>query len=63
MLFSIESHITCDFPGRVRAPIPPLDPHLIYLTLNILCSVNTKGINCLSYKSTISKSLILTNLR
>ena len=23
MLFPIESHITCDFPGRVLAPYPP----------------------------------------
>ena len=28
-LFPIETHITCDFPGRgVRTPCPPLDPHL-----------------------------------
>ena len=26
---SIETHITCDFPGGgVRTPIPPLDPHM-----------------------------------
>ena len=28
MLISIETHITCDFPGGSRPPIPPLDPHL-----------------------------------
>ena len=29
MLFSIETHITCDFPGESGPPIPPLDPHMI----------------------------------
>ena len=24
-LFPIETHIICDFPGRVRIPCPPLD--------------------------------------
>ena len=30
MLTSIETHITCDFPGGggVRTPYPPLDPHM-----------------------------------
>ena len=28
MLISIEIHITCDFPGGSRPPIPPLDPHM-----------------------------------
>ena len=28
MLFSIETHITCDFPGGSRPPITPLDPHM-----------------------------------
>ena len=28
MLISIETHITCDFPGGIRIPYPPLDPHL-----------------------------------
>ena len=30
MLISIETHITCDFPGRFGPPIPPhpLDPHM-----------------------------------
>ena len=27
-LFPIETHITCDFPGGVRTPCPPLDPQL-----------------------------------
>ena len=32
-LFPIETQITSDFPGGVRTPCPPLDPHLaeIYL--------------------------------
>ena len=25
---SIETHITCDFPGGVGTPNPPLDPHV-----------------------------------
>ena len=29
MLIFIEAHITCDFPGGSRPPIPPLDPHMI----------------------------------
>ena len=28
MLISIETHITCDFPGGSGPHIPPLDPHL-----------------------------------
>ena len=28
MLISIETHITCDFPGGVRTPYPPLNPHM-----------------------------------
>ena len=28
MLISIETHISCDFPGGSGSPIPPLDPHL-----------------------------------
>ena len=29
MLISIETHIrTCYFPGGVRTPYPPLDPHM-----------------------------------
>ena len=28
LLIPIETHITCDFPGGVRTPVPPLDPHL-----------------------------------
>ena len=30
VLISIETHITCDFPGGggVRIPYPPLDPHM-----------------------------------
>ena len=28
MLISIETLITCDFPGGSGPPIPPLDPHL-----------------------------------
>ena len=29
MLISIETHLrTCYFPGGVRTPYPPLDPHM-----------------------------------
>ena len=29
MLISIETHVrTCYFPGGVRTPYPPLDPHM-----------------------------------
>ena len=28
-LFSIGTHITCDFPGGVRTPPPPLDPRML----------------------------------
>ena len=28
ILISIETHITCDFPGGFGPPIPPLDPHM-----------------------------------
>ena len=29
MLISIETHITYNFPGGFRPPIPPLDPHMV----------------------------------
>ena len=31
LLISIETHITCYFPGggEVRTPYPPLDPHML----------------------------------
>ena len=38
MLISIETHIcTCYFPGGVRTPYPPLDPHMgnVIITGNI----------------------------
>ena len=31
MLISIETHLTCDFPGGSEPPIPPLDPHLLLI--------------------------------
>ena len=27
-VISIETHITCDFPGGFGPPIPPFDPHM-----------------------------------
>ena len=31
MLISIETHITCDFPGWGSDPLsPPLDPHMLH---------------------------------
>ena len=42
MLISIETHITCDFPGGgVRTPILPLDPHM---QLEIHSAENTNKI-------------------
>ena len=35
MLISIETHVTCDFPGGSRPPIPPLD--LRYLPVHNAC--------------------------
>ena len=32
-LFPIETHITCDFPGGSGPPVPPLDPHLLGITV------------------------------
>ena len=41
-LFPIETHITCDFPGgegfRTPCPPPPLDPHLINRSKQLLLS-------------------------
>ena len=34
MLISIEAHITCDFPGGVRAQYPPSGSALVILMLN-----------------------------
>ena len=28
IIISIETHITCDFPGGYGPPIPPLDPQM-----------------------------------
>ena len=34
LLISIEIHIhTCYFPGSVRTPYPPLDPHMGYVII------------------------------
>ena len=41
MLISIETRITCDFPGGSRPPIPPLDLHM---QLEIHSPENTKKI-------------------
>ena len=38
MLISIETNITCEFPGEgvVARPYPPLDPHMIsYQYINV----------------------------
>ena len=36
---SIETHITCDFPGEGSGtPIPPLDPHMIACKCKLLCN-------------------------
>ena len=40
MLISIETHITCDFPGvgggASGTPAPPLDLHLVYKISKVL---------------------------
>ena len=40
VLISIETHITCDFPGEgVQKPyLPPLDPHMIACKCKLLCN-------------------------
>ena len=40
VLISIETHITCDFPGEgVPKPYsPPLDPHMIACKCKLLCN-------------------------
>ena len=36
MLISIESHRTCDFPGGLPSPYPPLDPHMkVHLQMQV----------------------------
>ena len=35
-LFPIETHITCDFPGGSGPPVPPLDPHLVWILIRSL---------------------------
>ena len=39
-IISIETHITCDFPGEgVWNPyLPPLDPHMIACKCKLLCN-------------------------
>ena len=32
MLISIETHRICDFPDRGPDPLPPLDPHMGFLS-------------------------------
>ena len=34
LLISIETHITCNFPGESGPPITPLDPHMVSSTDN-----------------------------
>ena len=40
MLISIETHITCDFPGKGGPePLsPPLNPHMIACKCKLLCN-------------------------
>ena len=39
MLISIETHITCDFPGvGGRTPYPPLDSHMAMLGVIDICA-------------------------
>ena len=50
MLISIETHVTCDFPGGRTPYPPPLDPHLTdnvksIASTNTVCDRYTNGIN------------------
>ena len=67
MLISIETHITCDFPGESGTPIPPLDPHM---TLNIFSETEynlehdnfqRKTVNILRRKSLVSTDTVCNN--
>ena len=45
MLISIETNITCDFPGGPDPQIPPLDPHMHGHYLYIVFHQSTNGFN------------------
>ena len=49
MLISIETRITCDFPGGSAPPIPPLDPHMLVELIekkrdHIICMIGDKNL-------------------
>ena len=44
MLISIETHITCDFPGGSGPLIPPLDPHMRFHNLFFLFQKKTLAV-------------------
>ena len=56
-LISIETHITCDFPGG-RPPIPPLDPHVRFHNLFFLFQKETLAVA--SQKIPLKKTIHLS---
>ena len=56
MLISIETHITCDFPGGGRGsgpPIPPLDPHMHKLPVGLIDMGNRETVSPRTHKPKI----------
>ena len=53
MLISIETHVTCDFPGGVRTPYLPLDPRMLNYLHLVSCTAPKKrrfGEGCKIFK-------------
>ena len=68
MLISIETHITCDFPGGgggSGSPIPTLDPHMCYqlhATIVIakdIRTAHTKDLQSMYADSSLPSDLVL----
>ena len=59
-VFSIETHITCDFPGVGGGPhIPPLDPHMRFHNLFFLFQKETLAVA--SQKIPLKKTIHLAS--
>ena len=59
MLISIETHITCDFPGGSGPPIPLLDLHMRFHNLFFLFQKETLAVA--SQNILLNKTVHLTN--